>query len=127
MSTRRHGSTSFGVFDRHKSSPALAMARTSSSISSSGSGGDGTLPTAEAASCDKAIAQATPALLPSPSPSRSQSERRSSSSTAMVKKLTRAASRSSEGLRSLVSRNKTLGHVGEEMRKASFAGGDDGF
>ena len=139
MSTRRHVSTSFGLFDRHKSSPALAMTRTSSSISSSA--GDGTPPTAEAAaaaaalsSCDRANATAavTPVLLPLPpaipssSPSRSQSERRSSSSTAMVKKLTRAASRSSEGLRSLVSRNKTLGHVGEEMRKASFGGGDDG-
>ena len=128
MSTRRHGSKSFGIFDRHKSSPALAMARTSCSISSSDTG-DGTLPTAGETSCDNAITLglATPALLPpSPSPSRSQSERRSSSSAAMVKKLTRAASRSSEGLRSLVGRNKTLGHVGEELRKASFAGGDYG-
>ena len=128
MSTRDRGSTYHGVFDRHKSSPALATARTSS-ISSSDGGGK--LPIVEAASCDggNVLVPAMPALLtppqvlPSPSPSRSQSERRSSSSSAMVKKLTRAASRSSEGLRSLVSRNKTLGHVGE-MRKTSFVGGD---
>jgi hypothetical protein len=93
MNSRR-SSTSFGVFDRHKSSPALSVGlrRTSST---SGSMVAGTT-----------AASAAGATAPPPS------EQLRRPSTAMVKKLSRAASRSSEGLR-ILSR-KVLGNVHEE-------------
>ena len=121
MSSCHHGSTSFGIVDRRKSSPVLPI-RGMSSSSISSVGGDAS----QIVLCRGAtttIVQPHLSLPQSPSPSRSQSERRSSSSTAMVKKLTRVASRSSEGLRCLAGRNKTLGHVSQELREAS-SGGD---